>query len=125
MRTVEEIARACWRAEGERDLTAMLDCLSPDVVWQAAGMEVRGHEQIAAYHEGAVAAYPQVEIDVGRAFGGPDEAAIEWSAVFVDPAGGRHPASGINVLRRDGDRIVSVTSYFDPSLLTPSTGTSR
>lgn len=56
---------------------------------------------------------------VGRVLGDAAEAAIEWSAVLIDPAGGRHPLRGVNVMQVDGERITNLCAYFDRMELDP------
>ena len=120
MSSIEQIARSYWQAEASRDIEAILAFFTPDATWRGPGLDLRGHEQIGAMYAASAEAFPGLEVEVGRAFGDDDEAAIEWSAVFTDPAGKRIPANGVNVMRREGDRIASLDANWDPSALAPA-----
>ena len=113
MATVEEIARAYWTAEESRVVSAIMAHFHPDAVWDGPGLRLVGAEEISRFYRDSGAAFPGLEVTVGRVFGDVFEAAIEWRAVLIDPSGGRHPLRGMNVMRADGERITSLCAYFD------------
>lgn len=120
MSTIEEVARRYWQAEESRDVARILEFFTPDAVWQGPGVDLRGHEQIATFYAASGAAFPGLVVEVGRVRGGERDAAIEWSAVFTDPAGDTFDLAGVNFMRLgDDDRIAALTSYHDPSTLAP------
>lgn len=117
MATIEELARAYWHAEESRDLTAILAFFSDDAEWRGPGRILRGIDEIRTFYAQSVARFPRLSVTVGRVIGSDDEASIEWTATFEDAAGHRHPLDGVNVMRRDGDKIASLVTYNDPSTL--------
>lgn len=122
MSTIEEIARRYWEAEASRDLDAILSFFTPDATWKGPGVDLRGHDEIRTFYADSAAAFPGLEVEVGRVNGTDDEAAIEWVAVFTNEKGERFDASGVNIMRREGDRIASLHAFWDPSVLdSPST----
>ncbi|WP_168221352.1 SDR family oxidoreductase [Actinomadura sp. WMMA1423] len=122
MTSIEEIARAYWRAEESRDVGRILTYFTDDADWSAPGLSARGPAEIGAFYAASAEAFPGLVVTVGRVLGGDDEAAIEWSAVFTDPAGTEVNASGTNIMRRRGDRIASLTVYMDPQPIQPPAG---
>lgn len=121
MSTIEEIARRYWQAEESRDVPAIVAFFTEDARWTGPGVDLRGPSEIGSFYAASAEAFPGLRVDVGRVFGDADEAAIEWSAVFTDPSGDRYDLQGVNIMRRDGERIASLTTYHDPSTLTPTT----
>ncbi|WP_448002149.1 SDR family oxidoreductase [Agromyces bauzanensis] len=118
MATIEDIARRYWKAEESRDIAAITAFFTDDAEWRGPrGVSLRGREEIASYYRASAEAFPGLEVTVGRVSGGPDEASIEWSAVFRNPAGEVSHLTGVNLMKREGDRISSLTSYHDPSEL--------
>jgi uncharacterized protein (TIGR02246 family) len=118
--SIKQIARRYWQAEASRDVEAILAFFTPDATWRGPGIDLCGHEQIAAMYAASAREFPGLEVEVGRALGDDDEAAIEWSAVFTNRQGTRIPANGINVMRREGDRIAALDAKWDPSALAPA-----
>lgn len=121
MSTIEDIARRYWQAEASRDLDAILEFFTSDAEWRGPGVDLRGHEEIRTFYADSAAAFPGLEVEVGRVNGTADEAAIEWIAVFINAAGERFDASGVNIVRREGDKIASLHAFFDPSVLASPT----
>lgn len=119
MATVEEIARAYWKTEETRVVSDVIAHFHPDAVWDGPGLRLVGAEEISRFYRDSGAAYPGLEVTVGRVLGDATEAAIEWSAILIDPDGGRHPLRGVNVMQADGERITSLGAYFDRMELNP------
>lgn len=117
--TIEEIARRYWQAEASRDVAAIMAFFTPDAEWRGPGVSARGHEEIRPFYQASAAQFPGLEVDVVRVTGGAEEAALQWRAVFTDAAGERYGVEGVNVMRTDGERISSLTTYYDPSALAP------
>jgi ketosteroid isomerase-like protein len=117
MATIEEIARAYWKAEESRDIEAITAFFRPDAVWEGPGRRLVGADEIGTYYRDSAAAFPGLEVTVGRVYGSPDDAAIEWSAFMIDHAGGRHALHGANLMTGDGERITGLRAYFNPAEL--------
>ncbi len=114
MPSIEQIARSYWKAEASRDVTAILAHFAPDAVWVGPGdIELRGHDEIRRFSEATGRDFPGLEVEVTGVVGGERAAALQWSAVLIDPAGGRHPLVGINVMEGDGERITALRAYYD------------
>lgn len=122
MSSIEEIARRYWKAEESRDIAEILGFFTADARWVGPGVDLTGPEEIRSFYEASAAAFPGLEVEIGRVLGNEDEAAIEWAAVFTDPDGGSVEMSGTNVMRREGERISSLTAYYDPSVAAPRSG---
>jgi len=122
MKTMEELAREYWKAEESRDPDYILTFFAPDAEWIGPGIHLRGHEQIRQLYADSAAAYPELDVKVGRCCGDAEQAAIEWDAVFRDAEGSERTIDGINVMRTDGERILSLTTYHDPSRIAPPSG---
>lgn len=115
---IAELARAYWDAEESRDLARIVSFFTDDAVWVGPrGVSLRGSDQIRTYYAASADAYPGLEVTIERVSGDDDEAAIEWSAVFTDSAGRTAPLRGVNLMRRSGDKIASLTTYHDPDEL--------
>ena len=115
---IAELARAYWDAEESRDLDRIVAFFTDDAVWIGPrGVSLEGRDQIRTYYAASAEAYPGLAVTIERVSGDDDEAAIEWSAVFTDSAGRTAQLRGVNVMRRSGDRIVSLTTYHDPDEL--------
>jgi uncharacterized protein (TIGR02246 family) len=122
MSTMEEIAREYWKAEESRDPDRILAFFSPDAEWIGPGIHLRGHDEIRQFYADSAAAFPELDVEVGKAVGDAGEAAIEWSARFRDPDGAERETSGVNIMRTDGERILSLTTYHDPARIAPLSG---
>ncbi|MFI5693826.1 SDR family oxidoreductase [Kribbella sp. NPDC051586] len=115
MSLVEEVARRYWHAEESRDVDRILAFFAPDAHWRGPGADLRGQAQIRTFYEQSAARFPGLTVRVGRVLGDDDEAAIEWSAVFTDPAGTTYDLDGVNIIRVENGRIASLTTHNDPS----------
>ncbi|MEO3824729.1 SDR family oxidoreductase [Actinomadura sp. B10D3] len=118
MSTIGEVARNYWRAEESREIDRILSFFTENAQWQGPGSDLTGHEEIRSFYEQSIERFPGLRVEVGRVLGDDREAAIEWTAVFTDREGEHYPLSGVNVMRLEGDRIGSLTTYNDPSTLT-------
>ncbi|MCY7413689.1 MAG: SDR family oxidoreductase [Salinibacterium sp.] len=116
---ISEVARGYWRAEESRDVDRIISFFTPDATWNGPRHELRGHDEIRRFYEESARAFPRLAVEIGEAFGSGDEAAISWSATFWDPAGAVYRLTGINVMREQGGRIAALTTFNDPSALTP------
>jgi ketosteroid isomerase-like protein len=113
MRTPCEISESYWAAECRRDLDAVMEHYHPDATYEDGAGLRRGEAEIRAAYEESARLYPGLEVAIVREFPLADRAALEFDAVLIDPAGGRHRVRGVNVVHvRDG-RFVSVRSYED------------
>ncbi len=117
MATIEEIARAYWKAEESRDIEAIKAFFHPDAVWEGPGRRLVGADEISTYYRESAAVFPGLEVMIGGVYGSPNEAAIEWLAIMIDPRGGRHTLRGTNIMATDGQRITMLRAYFDPAEL--------
>ncbi len=122
MSSTEEIARAYWKAEESRDLDRIMEFFAADAEWRGPGVDLRGHEQIRGFYAESARQFPGLEVIVERVMPGRsdvsgEETALEWSAVFRDPAGAVHNLSGVNIIRTESGLITSLTTYNDPSSL--------
>lgn len=118
MKTVEQIAREYWKAEASRDLDRIMSFFAEDADWGSATTRLKGKAQIREFYAESARRFPGLTVEVGRVFGNDEEAALEWHAVFKDPAGREYPLSGVNLMRAAGGLIVSLTHYDDPTPLT-------
>jgi ketosteroid isomerase-like protein len=114
MASIEQIARSYWKAEETRDVAAILAHFAPDAEWLGpGGLELRGHDEIRRFYHDTGRDFPGLEVEVTGVVGDERAAALEWSAVLIDPQGGRHPCNGVNVMTGDGERITSLHAYYD------------
>jgi NAD(P)-dependent dehydrogenase (short-subunit alcohol dehydrogenase family) len=118
MASIIEIAREYWQAEASRDLDRIMSFFTDDADWASATTRLEGKAAIREFYADSAKKFPGLTVEVGRAFGGPDEAAIEWHAVFSDPAGRTYPLSGVNIMRVEDGLIRSLKHYDDPTPLT-------
>lgn len=125
MKTIEQIARAYWEAEASRNVDRILSFFTPDADWGSATSRRKGREAIREFYADSASQFPGMTIGVGRVYGDDREAAIEWHAVFTDGGGRAHPLSGVNLFRREGDLIASLTHYEDPAPLRPASAPIR
>lgn len=117
--SIEAIGRAYWQAEASRDIDRIMGCFTDDARWDGPGKTLRGRDEIRSFYQASAAAYPGLDVTVGRVIGDDDQAAFEWHATFTDPGRNSVTVSGVNIMRRDGDRIASLTTYHDPAALRP------
>lgn len=118
MKTIEQIARAFFKAEASRDLDRIVSCFTPDAEWGGATSRQKGQAAIREHFAGAAARFPGLRVEVGHVYGNESEAAIEWHAVFTDHGGNEYPLSGVSLFRREGELIASLTHYDNPTPLT-------
>ena len=118
VKTIEQIAREYWAAAVSRDLDRIVSFFTPDADLASAVDRRKGHAAIREYYAGQATQFPAMTVETGRILGDDTEAAIEWHAVLTDPGGRTYPLSGVNVFRREGELIASLTHYEDPTSLT-------
>jgi NAD(P)-dependent dehydrogenase (short-subunit alcohol dehydrogenase family)/ketosteroid isomerase-like protein len=126
MSSTEAIARAYWKAEESRDVDRIMEFFAPDAEWRGPGVQLRGHDEIRGFYADSGRRFPGLEVTVERvlpaAGGAGDETALEWSAVFRDPAGNVRGLNGVNIMRTERGKITSLTTYNDPSTLAGPAG---
>jgi uncharacterized protein (TIGR02246 family) len=122
MKSIEDITRAYWKAEESRDLDRIMSFFAPDAEWTGPSIRLRGHDQIRPFYAGSAAVYPELSVEVTSVLGDTEQAALEFRAVFHDPEGNERRLRGINVMRGDGERIVSLATYIDPAEIAPPGG---
>jgi len=115
MSTPREVGESYWRAEARRDVEGVLSHFHSDAVFHPVTGHLVGHDQIRTFYEGMGDDFPGLEVTVVRDITSGDEAALEWAAVLIDPAGNRFPIYGVNLVRiRDG-KFTHVRAYYDPT----------
>lgn len=120
MDTPRAVAESYWRSECERDLDAVLDHYEADaVVYPPSGPPFVGRAQIADFYRDEMTDYPGLEVKIVHEVRNGDEAALEWEAVLIDHAGGRHPFRGVNVVKIRNGRFAWARAYFDPASIAP------
>lgn len=117
MRTVAQIARAYWDSEESRDVERILTHFVPEATWRGPGRSSVGHAQIRGFYDDSVAAFPNLIVRILGSYGSENTAAVEWCAALTDTDGEFHELHGMNLMECDGERIVSLTTYFDPAEL--------
>ena len=116
MKTLHELAREYWTAEESRDVQRILSFFTHDALWTGPGAaHLRGHQEIATFYEENGRKFPGLRVEVGRVFGGPTEAAVEWHAVLTDTDGNDLAVSGVNLMERQANRFSRLEAFFDPS----------
>ena len=114
MASIELLARSYWKAEETRDVEAIIAHFAADAEWRGpGGIDLRGHDEIRRFYEDTGRDFPGLEVEVTGVVGDDLAAALEWSAVLIDPQGGRHPCTGVNVMHGDGRLITSLHAYWD------------
>jgi NAD(P)-dependent dehydrogenase (short-subunit alcohol dehydrogenase family)/ketosteroid isomerase-like protein len=122
MKTMEQLAHEYFAAEETRDPDRILSFFAPDAEWIGPDIYKRGHAEIRQLYADSAAAYPVLNVEVGRAYGSAEQAAVEWKAEFTDHDGNTRDIDGVNVMRTDGERIVSLVTYHDPARIAPPSG---
>jgi ketosteroid isomerase-like protein len=117
VRTVAQIAREYWDSEESRDVERILRHFVPDAKWRGPGRTSVGHFQIREFYDDSVAAFPHLIVRILGSYGSDHEAAVEWCAALTDTDGQFHELHGMNLMECDGNRIVSLITYFDPAEL--------
>ncbi|HET7103872.1 MAG TPA: SDR family NAD(P)-dependent oxidoreductase, partial [Terracidiphilus sp.] len=120
MNAIEQLARAFWEAESSQDLDRIVSFFTRDADCGSGTSRHRGHEAIREYYAGAAAQFLGLTIEVGRVYGNDLEAAIERHVILTDSSGRTYQQSGVDLFRRQGGLIASLTRYEEP---TPSTDT--
>lgn len=109
-----QLAREYWTAEESRDINAILSFFAADARWTGPdGVTLVGHDQIRVFYENSAALYPGLTVEIGRTYGDENEGAIEWIAKLTATNGGVVDLSGINIMKRSGDKFTDLTAYFD------------
>ena len=110
------LAREYWTAEESRDINAILSFFSDDAQWTGPdGVTLIGHAQIRTFYENSARLYPGLTVQIGRTYGDENEGAIEWIAKLTATDGGVVDLSGVNIMKRSGDKFTHLTAYFDQS----------
>ena len=122
MKTMEQLAHEYFKAEESRDPDRILTFFVPDAEWIGPDTHKRGHAEIRELYAASAAAYPGLTVEVWRAHGSAEQAAVEWRAEFTDPEGNKRDIDGVNVMRTDGERITSLVTYHDPARIAPLSG---
>jgi len=119
MRSPREISESYWAAECRRDVDAVMAHYHADGTFEDAGGLRRGHAEVRAAYEESAAAFPGLEVTIVREFKSddPDLGALEYDAYLIDAQGGRHRVRGVNVVRVQDGKFVSVRSFEDPPAL--------
>ena len=113
MASPEQIARAYWRAEEDRDLERILQYFSDDAVMQMPGDPHISGAQIRGFYVNLFDDYPKLDLMVGRVIAAGDVASLEYVANLTDPAGKTLAVRGVNIVEVDGERMTRVVGYFD------------
>ncbi|HEY1274207.1 MAG TPA: ester cyclase [Thermoleophilaceae bacterium] len=122
-KAVEEHARSYFDALAKRDVEAMAEHLSTDVVEDVVPVGVlRGPAEIKAFFADLFAAVPNLETTVHRVVSDDRVAAVEWRMAGdftggpfqgIDPTGRRVEVRGLDVLEVEDGKITSNTAYYD------------
>lgn len=111
--TPREVAESYWRAEESRNVELVLAHFHPDATFHPVAGPLVGHAEIRTFYDGMGDTYPGLEVRIVHEISSGDEAALEWEADLIDPAGNRFPISGANFVEvRDG-KFTYVRAYFD------------
>jgi ketosteroid isomerase-like protein len=113
--TPREVAESYWRAEESHNVEHVLAHFHADATFHPPAGPLVGHDQIRTFYDGMGDTYPGLEVRIVHEVSSGDEAALEWEADLIDPAGKRFPICGVNLVRvRDG-KFTHVRAYFDPT----------
>ena len=108
------LAREYWTAEESRDINAILTFFSDDARWTGPdGVTLIGPAQIRTFYENSARLYPGLTVEIGRTYGDENEGAIEWIAKLTATDGRVVDLSGVNIMKRSGDKFTDLTAYFD------------
>jgi ketosteroid isomerase-like protein len=103
MTFAEQFAQHYCRVEMTIDPVAVVAMFAPDAVLEVPGRRVEGREALQAFYSEFLAPMAKIELEVERAFGGPEGVAFEWSGKTRYTDGRRTRASGCDVVSlRDG-----------------------
>lgn len=112
--TPRSVSESYWAAECRRDLDEVVDHYQPEGTYEGPDGLRRGHDEIRRMYEEHAHNYPGLEVEIVQEFPRGDSSAIEFDAAFVDTAGKRYRVRGVNVVRVQDGKFVSVRSYEDP-----------
>src|SRR5215218_8560655 len=122
-KAVEEHARSYFDACARRDVDAMAEHWREDGVIDLVPIGVmRGLSEYRAFFRELFAAFPELEISVGRVVAGERQAAVEWrmSGPFsgspfqeIEPTGKHVELRVLDLLEIEDGKIVSDTAYYD------------
>jgi ketosteroid isomerase-like protein len=113
--TPREVAESYWRAEESRDVKRVLAHFHPDATFHPVSGPLVGHTQISTFYDDMNDTYPGLEVRIVREISSGDEAALEWEADLIDPAGRRFPICGVNLVKVREGKFTHVRAYFDPT----------
>jgi ketosteroid isomerase-like protein len=103
MTFAEQFAEHYCRVEMTIDPVAVVAMFAPDAVLEVPGRRVEGREALQVFYSEFLAPMARLELEVERAFGGPEGVAFEWSGKTRYTDGRRTHASGCDVVSlRDG-----------------------
>jgi ketosteroid isomerase-like protein len=115
--TPRQVAESYWRAECAHDIEGVGQHYHADAIFMPPGERLLGWPSIRKWYEEAFRQFPGLEVDIVHEVRQGNEAALEWKAVLIDPAGVRHPLTGVNVVRVKDGKYLEVRAYFDASKL--------
>lgn len=108
------LAREYWTAEESRNIDSILSFFDDGAKWTGPdGVTLIGHEQIRTFYENSARLYPGLTVEIGRTYGDENEGAIEWIAKLTATDGRVVDLSGVNIMKRSGDKFTNLTAYFD------------
>jgi limonene-1,2-epoxide hydrolase len=109
------VAEAYWRAEESQDVERILNHFHPDATFHPPAGPLVGHDEIRTFYEGMGDNYAQLSVRIVGEVSSDDEAALEWEAELVDPAGNLTQICGVNVVKVSDGKFTHVRAYFDPT----------
>src|SRR5262249_28586662 len=110
--TPRQVAESYWQAECDRDIERVGQHYHPDAVFSPPREHVVGWENIRKWYEAWFRQFPGLEVAIAHEITKSNEASLEWKAVLIDPAGTRHPLTGVNIVRVEGGKFREVRPYF-------------
>lgn len=113
--TPRQVAESYWRAECAHDIEAVGQHYHSDAIFSPPGEHLVGWSNIRKWYEASFKAFPGLEVEIVHEISRGNEAALEWKAVLIDPAGTRHPLRGVNLVRIEDGKYREVRPYFDSS----------
>jgi hypothetical protein len=120
MRTATQVAEdyiALWNeTDAARRKSLLAKTWSPEAIYADPLMKGVGHAEIDALIAAVQLRFPALHFSLlGAPDGYGDVARFSWA---LGPTGGDAVVKGTDIVRRDGDKIASVTGFLD---LVPST----
>ena len=125
-----EVAHEYFAAWNARDAARIIATFTPDGVYQDPNGEFRGNA-IGAYAEGLWHAFPDLSFEIVSAAATGDGLVVgQWRMTGthtgpfqgLPPSGARISLPGADFIRVVGDRIASVTGYFDSRVIPEQLG---